>query len=306
MRKARRHLPKPKSKPNRKIAIIAVFGFIVLLMGLIYHFLPSKWDLKSRIILAIPTKTGDVTVSIFDPQSHSIMYFSLPASMQVNASGNLGSWKLGSIWQLGIQEKKGGKLLTQTLLKSLHIPADAWASQEAIGLLSKNIGNIARAGIKIKDTNLSFKDRINITLFSLRLHPSDKYEINLVDSGYIYETRLLDGEEGYTHKKVLPSKILSYVSDPAIASGQLRVAISDSSGPSNAAGQITEVVESLGGKVLSIEDEAETQSDCLIHTTKPDIADKIADLLGCNITNQKPTGNFDIEIVIGNSFVRRF
>lgn len=276
------------------------------LVGLVYHFLPSLWDMRSRIVLAIPRKDGDVTVSVFDPQSHSIMYFSLPAETQVTASGNLGTWKLGSIWRLGIQEKKEGRLLTETIVKTFQIPTDGWADENAIGFLQGNIGQIVKAVTQIKSTNLTLKDRINLALFSLRLNPSDKYEVNLIDIGYLYPTELLDGDDGYKSRRDLPSKIGSYVSDPFITSERPTMTIKDATGQISSAAQVSRVIEALGGKVLSIEDENPEKGDCIIRAVKPITAARLAEVLGCKIVKQLPTGNFDIEIVIGEDFAKRF
>lgn len=305
MRRARRHLPKPKSKPNRKIAIIAVFGFIVLLLGLIYHFLPSKWDMKSRLIVAIPQENKDVTIAVFDPASHSIMHFMLPATTQVIASRNLGTWKLGSIWELGLQEKVGGQLLTETILKTFQIPVDVWMPPDSLGFLSSNVRNIIKAGIG-SATNMTLKDRINVVLFSLRLNPSDKYQIDLIETGYLYEALLTDGEEGFARRKELPAKIASYVSDPHMALKQPRMAIRDASGPTSAASDVSHAVEALGGKVLSIEDEQTSDVDCVIYARDTLSVIRLASLLSCHVTKSTSESNFDVEILIGRAFAKRY
>src|SRR5687768_3881270 len=107
------------------IVIVGIYFLRILLSG-------SDWDGNDKLNLLIRDEGGDVAVTVFDPVKESITKVVIPGVTQVNASKNLGNWKVKSIWELGENEGLKGPILTHSIVRSFKIPVYYWADSKAL------------------------------------------------------------------------------------------------------------------------------------------------------------------------------
>ena len=164
------HYQRSKTKSKFKLPKFVLFflvGFIAFVFGVVF-FSPNKfWDGKTRLALAIHNPDDSIAVAVFDPETNSISTLLIPQDVEVEVARQLGTWKAGSVWKLGINEKVGGKLVSETVTKALELPTEAWADTGAMGLTSENSFSIWRAALVSYKTNLNFKDKVKMAMFAL-------------------------------------------------------------------------------------------------------------------------------------------
>ena len=259
------------------------FGLAVLLLitGYSVFFFQTKyWNSNGK--LAVVESYGlEVLISLFDSKASNYVEIIIPGNTQVLTAYGLGTWKLGSLWKLGTDEKIGGSLITRTVAKNFGFPVFIW--QDAL-----SIGDKLRIGI-FKFTNRNNKE----TIF-------------LKETACLKKTVFLDGEEGYLVNNDVPEKISSLFSDQKEFGNVLNAKIIDYSGSYNISNSVGTIIETMGIKVASISKNSGFGSDCKVLGKNRGLVKKVALLLGCSQTEVKESGVFDLEISLGKKFVQQF
>lgn len=296
-----------KKKKTKFWAVKYVFLIFVFLI--FFGFLKNSnefWNGKEKLSLVVRSLTGGVNVVVFDPAHDEIVNISLPPNLEVEVAKNLGVWKLRSVWELGEQEGlPGGELVAKTLTKYLKFPVYLWADAPAHGFVEGTPTTLLKAAIFPYKTNLKTPDKVRIALFALSVKNPKRIEIPLTDTSYLERTVLLDGEEGYILTRRPPEQILALFADQDISEAGVRVNVRDRTGVAGAAEEVGEVIQILGGKVVSYVREEEEEFDCRLRGWNRDVVLKIVRLLGCEAEIVNKT-NFDLEIIIGKNFPERY
>lgn len=111
---------KDSKKKKKSYLIFIVVVFLTLLAFLVFFLTRARyWDGKTKLSVVI-NERDNVLISTFDPTLEEVTTVKIPASTQVEVSRSLGSWKLGSVWKLGKNEKVGGRLLQETIVKNFN------------------------------------------------------------------------------------------------------------------------------------------------------------------------------------------
>lgn len=294
-----------KSRKSGKPKTKFLFPLVGLLLAVLYFFFGGKyWNGSHKLVLAIENSSG-VVVSVFDPQLEEIVNIRIPGKTQVSVSRNLGSWRLESVWQLGLNEKIGPQLLPETITKNFKIGTYAWAGAEGTGFSEGEFIPIIRAVLLPYATNLSFADRVRLGLFSLGTTEIKRSNIVAEEGGLLKKTRLKDGSEGYVVTGDIPKSLLAIFADPKISEGGGKVMIKDFTGSSQVAENVGEIIEVLGAKVASISKSPQEESDCFVLGVDEYLVDKISLIFSCKKI-KKDAGNFDLEIQLGKKFADRW
>lgn len=283
--------------------------FVVILIGVlaIVVALQTKyWDARNKLSTVISAESGDVVISTFDPEGESITNVLIPANTQLDVARGLGSFRVKSIWQLGINEKLGGKLLSETIVKNFHFPVYTWGDNNIKGLAESEFLSIFRAVFFPAKTNLKIGDRIKIAFFSLGVKASKRVNIDLREGQYLKKTQLVDGEEGYLVSVAGLSKLFPTFSENGISQQNLRINIKDETGQREVAEQVGETLEVLGVKVASLERKGVEDLDCSFRTKNEDLAKKVSFIFSCKREKIAPEGNFDLELNLGSQFAKRY
>lgn len=271
----------------KKFFLIIALLFAALL---IFFWQTSLWDGKSKFALVV-NKKDVVEVTLFNPKTKGVTTIVIPGATQVKVAGGLGSWKLSSVWQLGINEKRVGELLVKTVVKNFSFPVFAWRDQ------------VSGA------TNLRPGDRLKLTAFRLTASRNNKSEINLSDyENFLKEKTLLDGSRGYVVSGKPPSKLLAIFTDEGLAEKKLKAGIVLGTNAENInQEEISRVIEVMGIKVAAVVKE-ETPGDfiCLVKAKEKSLLQDLARIFSCQKDTSVQSDNFDLKLILGNKFVRNF
>ncbi|RJR28956.1 hypothetical protein C4564_03975 [Candidatus Microgenomates bacterium] len=293
-----------KSSTKKTFKLIRLVPVLLLLMFLWFVSRPTE----DRQIVVAPN--GDsVQVGVFDFSQDRIVSLQIPGSTEVVVAGQYGTWRIGSVWKLAKSEGLSGRMLADTTLKSLHIPVDTWSNESLSGVLEGGVGGSVAFLVNGIGTGLTFGERIKILAFSVQTAKGNRNVVNLDETSFLTSKMLADGENGYVVTGSVPLSIASLLASPDTDSKVLRVGIKNSTGLSYTQGSVRElisVVETLGGKVLSVEDLSAENVDCVVMARETDSFSKhLSKLIQCDF-KKSDTGNFEIIIEVGEQFVKRF
>lgn len=300
----KRRLPKKKKRfgPVRFLALTLVFVAFLFFLAFQTRF----WDKDSKLTLVINKKDGDVLVAVFNPVVDEVTNITIPKNTQLRVARQLGTWKAGSVWQLGENEGLEGKLLQETITYHLELPVVAWADSPAEGFASGELVALAKAVSLPYKTNLKIGDRLKLALFSFGVKNFKREEINLAETKLLKKTRLIDGGEGFVLVGDLPASILALFSDIKISQKGTSVLIKNATGKKSVAEQVGGIIEVLGAKVAAIKEEENGDFDCLVLGKDQKAVEKLAQVFSCQKEKSLPSGSLDLEIRLGEGFAKRF
>jgi hypothetical protein len=290
---------------NKKIAISLIVSFCIAIFVLSLFAIGNKkfWDGKNKLAIAVREPNG-ASVLLFDPQYEEVTRIHIPQHTEVDVSYGLGIWKIETLWQLGIQQGVGGKILADTMTKYFHFPTSAWADANAIGFASGNLTDLYRAAFGVYSSNLSMGDKIALSLFSFNIPNAKHVDIDLSDTGYLTEKTLSDGTTGYVKVEPPPAKILALFADPIFSKTAHAVSIEDATGTGKVAKNVGQVIEVLGAKVASITDHEEKDVDCIVSGKSEVLVSQVAAIFNCKKEDRET--RFDVQILLGSQFAKRF
>lgn len=285
---------KEKKRFKRRVLIISVLAALLfLVVCLVYLFRGRYWDGVHNLNLAVNGQ-GKVYIVSFDPENNEITRIIIPGDTKMELIGNRGFMKVGNIWQLGRNEKLGGSLLAGTLTKNLRMAVYTWVNE----------GSEPFWGLG-SETNLSFGDRLGLALFNQKVKAYKKQEVDLSKTTFL--AREENGGDGGYLLSGRTSRVISVTAnDPRLSENRLKVKIINLTGSKEAAEEFGKIIESLGAKVTLIEGNGEGDSDCLIYSNSKEVNKFLKNTFSCRETRKLKDSNFDIEIVIGKAFSRRF
>jgi hypothetical protein len=248
---------------------------------------------------------GRIGISVLDPKLSEVTTLIIPADTEVNVARNYGTLRIKNVWQLGINEKLGGRILAETVTQNFLFPVFLWSGESGEAVESPSLANILKFIFLSKNTNIPFGDRLSMGIFTLGVGDIDRSEIDLGKSQFLHKEKLSDGLAGYRLLSFPPERLSIYFSDNEIAPKGPRVYIVDATGKNSVAQKVGQIVEVLGGKIVSVDRKPQPQdSDCQIIGNDSLAVSKIAKLFSCTKTSGKT--DFDIELRLGEQFAKRF
>jgi hypothetical protein len=284
-----------------------VIPLVILLFLSFFLFLNTKlYSRNHKLTLVSQKKNGDIAISVFDPKENEITAYTIPGNTQLIVSRQLGTWKVKSIIQLGINENIGGKLLAETIIRNFNFPIIAWQEGGGEGFVSGKFGSLVKDIFFSGKTNLSLSDRINLGIMSLGVADQARSERDFTETGILRKTRLVDGEEGYVLSGEPSTAISSVFAENENNNNVIKVAIIDATGIRNIAEKIGKTIENLGTKVVSIQDEEVSDTDCFVSGKDKEIVERVALIFSCQEEKAKNEETFDLILRLGQKFAKRF
>ncbi len=296
-----------KNKKEKKNIPFLRFLIPLAILLLAYLFLKVNthvWNGRDKVALVYRNASGDVSVSVADPILSEVTTLIIPAETQVDVARNYGTFRIKNVWQLGINEKIGGDLLAETVTRNFLFPVFLW-TERPTGLDSGGTGAILKFIFFPGGTNIAFGDRLRIGLFSLNLQDSDHNVIDLGKSQFLEKKVLDDGEAGYILSGQISQRLTAYFSDNEIGESNIKVNITDATGTPGVSEKLGEILQVVGGKVVSIDKKSTAdETDCVVTGGNTPAVKKIANLFSCKIGSSK--SSFDLDIRVGKAFAKRF
>jgi len=302
----RNRIAKFRKKGKRTGILRFLVPLLVAIAVLVFVVFNTKYfSGKNKLGIAINSPDGGIIVSVLDPENNEITNISIPASTQLDVARGLGRWKSKSIWALGVNEKIGGVLLQETVIKNFHFPVSAWADAPAYGFVSGDfLANLKAVFFPYK-TNLRIGDRVRVGLFTLAVKNANRLDIDLSKTGFLKKAKLTDGESGYIVAGKIPDDLLVVFSQLGTSGKEAKVNIKDATDTALTAQELGETIQVLGGKIVAV---SKVESEALDCTLKGDKlwVHTLAQVFSCKIEKTPPEGKFDLEIKIGRGFADRF
>jgi hypothetical protein len=292
---------------KKKTVLKAVIILLAILFAVVYYKISGKfWRDDRKTSMVINQEGGGVLVAVFDPYLNEITTISIPAETEVTVAQQKGKWKLKSVWKLGENEELGGVLLAETISKYFKFPVVAWADKEATVIVDTKVSEIAIFLFSPFKTNLSFIDRLKLIVFSLNIDNTHKIHIELSKTGYLKRKVLADGTHGFGKNGKIPSSLAVIFQEPEISESNLKVVIIDSSRRTGFAEEIGELVEALGAKVTAVVKKDLPDMDCTVFSENKKYREIFSQALYCENTNSEIESGVDVEILIGEKYLKRY
>jgi hypothetical protein len=323
MRSARRRNLIEKKKNAVKTAKLTGLLFKILIPAIlitvifaVFKLGTKYWNGQDKFMFSYRLDNGDVAVTVLDPKLEEVTTLAIPGDTQVDVARNLGELRIKNVWQLGVNEKIEGKLLAETITQNFLFPVFLWSDADAKCLTEANILCLLRFTFFPKSTNISFGDRLASSFFALRITGTNVSWLDLGKNQFLVKQKLNDGVIGYSLTGPVSPRLTMYFSDSSFADKNLRVVIVDSTGIPGVAEKVGQIIEVMGGKVVSVDkvtpgdketpgDKKESAgSDCLVMGLDKAVVAKIATLFSCK--TGKNRGEMDLEIDLGSNFAKRF
>ncbi len=292
-------------KINKKILLYISLVFCVLIVAFFSRIVSHKrfWNGKDKVAVAVNDGVG-ASILLFDPQYDELIKVIIPKHTEVDVARELGIWKIETLWELGKQEHMNGQLLADSITKHFRFPIAAWSDENALGLYEGNIHKLYKAAFGMYNTNLTVGDRVAMAWFSFNIPNARRSEINLYETGYLKKAILSDGSEGYTKVEPAPQTVLALFAESDIAKSSFAVGITDATGESSVAKNVGQVIQVLGAKVAAVDKKEEADMDCIVKGRNELLSNRIAQLFNCQ--KEPGTTGFDVEIILGSEFAKRF
>lgn len=313
MRSARRRILIEKKKKTARASglFFKVFLPIILILGIFafFKFSTKYWNGNDKFTFAYRLDGGDVAVDVLDPKLGELTTLVIPGDTMVNVARNYGELRIKNVWQLGVNEKIGGRLLAETITQNFLFPVFLWSDMDARSLSDANVPGILRFVFFPKSTNITFGDRFSVALFALKTGSSGRNWLDLGKNQFLVKQKLNDGLMGFLLTGPVSPRLTAYFADNNFAeitnSGKtLRVVIVDATGVQGVADKVGQIIEILGGKVVAVEKKNGTSGDCTVMGSDMEVVKKVAALFSCKVS--KDGGEMDLEIDLGQGFAKRF
>lgn len=294
-----------------KLLLLLFLGFSVFKLFGAWH--NRLWLGETRITIIVASENP--TLYSYNPENATIAEIKIPQNTEVESVSGYGNWLVGSLWNLGKQEKKSGFLLSRSVQKSLGVPVDAWIgpggevlfTDHKLGFLAA-VFQVARA--RSIESNLTFFDRVNIILAASRVGRLSRISTDLVKRGVISKTVLPDGMSGYV---ITPEKTTSGLDlrDDKVFMEAKTLKVTNSTKTSGLAAQVSRVASVLGLRVISTDTTTQkVLGVCVVAGKESDLksvaAQRLVQIYGCSQEVGNPSGPTNLEIIIGAKFANEY
>lgn len=296
---------KPRKKFPWLLILVPIVFLISLVVGVLVFGSGSVWDGRTKIGVSLQKTSGEVDILVLDPTSTSITTLRIPAETEVQASNQLGTWKIGSITRLGRDKKIAQDFLKNTVIKTFGYPIDAEAGESFLTLVTGNALKRIQTAI-VEDMGVSILDRIKIALFSLQVNEVRRFDVDLSKTAQLERVKLTDGSLGFQVSESIPTNIEAYFAIDNVISGNSNLLINNATSVNRYSLFVGKVFEALGINVTSIQNRDPKDFDCKVIGLSRDIVIKMARIFSCETEFSTPLDNFDIQIDIGTKFKNRF
>lgn len=285
------------------LRLVLVLPLVILLYLFVLFTRTNIWSKNDITVLVAPRNEGMVFVYVLDPVDSEFYKLIFPENLEVNVYGNLGKWKLGSLWKLGLNEGKPGEVLKGTLVNNFEIPIEGFLGPEFPDLESVGYLNLFKNIFSRYTTNLSKADILHLILFSAATGNKDKIIVDLTDTAFLESSKLEDGVEGFLKNGELSPKVKSHFYSHLMAEGGKKIILRDRTGTYGNSDSVARTVETIGANVAVIaREDIQKNLKCLVIGEDKDFIEKLRIVFDCETKNGKADGSFDVEMIMGKDF----
>lgn len=275
---------------------------LVFLTGIGWRFYrllgESSWDGKHQLNLAFQAET--VFLASFDPGNQSVKILIFPEGTFIQTIHGHGPYRLESVYPLGKLEGRGGELLAGSLQEYLGFPVDGYFFLEKEKVIlddPKGIKNFLKKTtremlLREKETNLSRWDLFCLWWLVNRVKGSDILILDLGEHLAFSSVLLPDGTAAVEiNQEQLDRDIQSWLSDEAVRTENLSLAVLNATSHSGLARQGARLITNLGGRVVAVGEKQESRERCELRSSKKYrdfyTVSKLGKIFGCLWTGEE-------------------
>lgn len=295
-----------KIRLEKEAKRVRVFGLLikilipVIIIASAFLFLKittKYWNGSAKVSFVFQDENTNVEVVVLDPQLGEETTLIIPGDTEVNVAHGFGTLRIKNVWKLGVDENLNGSLLAQTVTEQFLFPTYLWSS--------RSLGNLWQFVFSPGKTNISFGDRLSMAIFSMNVKSIDQSQIDLGKSLFLKKQNLTDGMPGYTLSGPVSDRLTVYFSDNDFATRNLKFGLTDATGTPGIANGVGNILEVLGGKVVSIDKRIpDPHLDCVVGGLNPEAVTEVERLFSCKKVSLNT--NFDLEVHLGELFAKRY
>ena len=240
---------------RKKLFVIFFFLIIGFFFYQVKSLRPSVWDGSSRINFVFSAQA--VAVASLET-GNNLVIFKLPENLYLEVFHEFGQYQLGSVYELGKLEGKGGEFLEETVQEYLGVPIGGYikvqSSKFKVQSDKKFILNwLMLSALGRGETNFSQWDLLRFW-WSIRSLRSDKVIfIDLEETNILSEKRLPDESLIFeTEFFRLDELVGKYFKDSRIEKEGIEVEILNTTEHLGLANRVARLVMNMGGEIISI------------------------------------------------------
>ncbi len=273
-----------KTQKNFRLALLALLILgLLLLFGRVFLFFNEfqkpfyslntqkravSWDGKSVINLIIARSENgsdlkDLNFVSLNPQDEKISILKLPEDIYIQVPKNFGSWKLGSVFKLGQENKPpmGEDLVKMSVSKMLALPVDGIievSTREEVNVeylvsdWKKNMFSGFSFLTQVK-TDLSLKETTDFVFKASKVRPDNISSVDFFRTSITQSKLLPDSSRvlGVDNIK-LDTFLKQSLADPTISEEDLTVAIYNGTDHPGLTAEAVRLIGNLGARVTII------------------------------------------------------
>lgn len=296
---------KPVNKKRMGFLIPGILLLIILLAFVGIKLDTRFWNNHDKFSFAYHSQNGDTGVTVLDPKTGELTTLIIPGETEVDVAMNYGTLRLKNVWQLGKNEKLDGALLAKTVTKNFSFPVFLWSDSDGAEVQKTSLTGLTKFVFFPQKTNIPLGDRVSIAFFALKAKNLDRTVIDLAKSQFLTKQKLSDGISGYKLTGPVSGRLTVYFSDNDMADKDFKVYIVDSTGTFDVAQNAGQIIEVMGGKIVSVDKSAGTSDfGCQVLGKDSKVVNKFVNIFNCKAIQGKT--DYDIELRLGTQFAKAF
>lgn len=213
----------------------------------------------------------------YDPGNKTIVILKIPDDTYFDLPKGFGSWRVGSIYGLGQEEKPpvGAELLKESLAKLLGLPIDGYISLKSSVSIDQEVSSLHKNPASIVpfigsiQTDLTPLETLNL-LHSLSSVRSDKVTTLDIANSNLTESKLLPDQE-----RVLGIDSISfdlfvrkYMADSTMVNEGVSVGVFNATDHPGIGADVARIVTNMGGNVIFVTNTDNTLGKTIVTSSK--------------------------------------
>lgn len=278
----------PKSARRKKriqkkyiwISYLKIFLSLVVIVSLVVFLFSGRINKDTqKIAVAYPNEDGSASVLVIDYQGEDAAKITLPSDLSVDLSHNLGTFRLKSLWEMGVNEKDPGDIFVKTISKNLAVPVYLYSEKSPFEFRDFVFKN--------RITNIKLIDRLKIYFKNKSTKNIGFEDIDLAKKLFVKKETLSDGEVGYKIYLNLLSRLGVYFIDEKIVKTQLPLYIVEDIRGAKRSEVVSKIYDTLGGKTVSIDKDDNGDLNCKVEGPDSYTLKLFKEIFGCETVLNK-------------------
>ncbi|MFC1646783.1 hypothetical protein ACFL1A_00735 [Patescibacteria group bacterium] len=299
------------------VFLLKITTILVVLILAFFIYIRAKKDTIPYI--SIGFATDPVLIVFFNKEENSLMSISVPASTNIDVTGNSGLYKLSSVWELSLLDETKGEVFKNSLETAIGVPisyfygfgAEIRSDSDQNNLDICTIESLYKYINKSYISDISVNDYISFCWSKMFLEESDIDEIEIIDQSYFEKIVFPDGSKGSIFNLGRIDNLLDrYLEINSLRNENLSIAFFNNTDAQGLSSRVSRIFTKIGIRVVSAQVGEESVKNCLISGNKDALeslsANIIGSMLGCGSKEVDNISGVDISVYLGDEVAKNY